>query len=178
MKKIIKLNNKKIITLIISLVVLTYISFEIYCFFNKNNEIIYYNQVLNSMLDNEKNGFYKSAYDGQTVKWQAKISAYYSQITGIKFCVIDKEHQTINVNNPCDWFWAFSDELMDSDDTKNNPDWDGLWVNYILNYYEVPFNKNTNFYNDIYTIEGVINGIDCASKDQCVPNINIINITK
>lgn len=140
---------------------------------------ITYNQVLKS-----KSGltsvpdYYKSKYEGEIIKWQGKISAHYSQITGIKFCVVDPEHQNININEPCDLFWAFSEELMGATDPKINPNWDGYWVDYILNYYKVPFNKNEYFYDKLYTVEGKINGIDCGIAEKCVPDIDIIDITK
>lgn len=147
---------------------------------NDNNvSNLTYNQIINSKISESKNDdYYKSNYEGKVIKWQGKISNHYSQITGIKFCVIDKEHQDININNSCDWFWAFSDNLMGADDKTINPNWDGKWVNYILNYYKVPFDKNGNFHNDTYTIRGVVNGIDCISLNQCVPDIDIISITK
>lgn len=137
-----------------------------------------YNQVINSKMGETKDGYYKSNHSGRLIEWQGKISAYYSQMTGIKFCVIDKDHQNIDINKQCDWFWSFSPYLIGADDTKSNPDWDGKWVNYILNYYKVPFDENSYFYNDTYTIVGVVNGIDCISVDQCVPDINIVSITK
>lgn len=147
--------------------------------FYDNVSNLTYNQITNSKIEESKNDdYYKSNYEGKVIKWQGKISNHYSQITGIKFCVIDKEHQDININNSCDWFWAFSGDLMNADDKTINPNWDGKWVNYILNYYKVPFNKDINFYNDIYTIQGKIRGVDCGADNKCVPDIDIINITK
>lgn len=138
-----------------------------------------YNQVLNSrIIDSEKNNYYKSLYNNQIIKWQGKISKEYTQITGIKFCVIDKEHQDVDIKKPCDLFWTLSEPTKDADDINTNPSWDGNWVDYILNYYKVPFNKNSDFYNDIYTITGQINGIDCAFADRCAPDIETISITK
>jgi hypothetical protein len=138
-----------------------------------------YKQVVDSKIEGEEDGgYYKSKHEGQTIEWQGKISAHYSQITGIKFCVVDYEHQNINIDQPCDWFWAFADELMGADDRTKNQDWDGKWVNYILNYYKVPFDKDSRFYDEIYTIQGKINGIDCGADDKCVPDIDIIKIIK
>jgi hypothetical protein len=137
-----------------------------------------YVQVMASKVGDPEYDYYESSYKGKLIEWQGKISGYYSQITGIKFCVIDEGHQNVDIDKPCDWFWAFSRELMGADDIAINPNWDGKWVNYILNYYKVPFNKDSYFYNDVYTIKGVVNGIDCISKDQCVPDIDIINISK
>lgn len=139
-----------------------------------------YNQVVSSKTNVEKDSdYFSSSYDGQQIEWKAKISNYYSQLTGIKFCVVDNEHPDVNIDNTCNWFWASSDKIMNADDLKTNPNWDGKWVNYILNYYKVAFNPNDNFYNDVYTIKGIVNGIDCAPdpNNKCVPDIEIINIT-
>ena len=138
-----------------------------------------YNQVLNSKTEPTNTpDYYKSKYESEVIKWQAKISAYYSQITGIKFCVVDNDHQNIDIDKPCDLFWAFSDDVMDADNTEVNPDWDGQWVDYILNYYKVPFDKNDDFYDKIYTIIGRVNGIDCAMSERCSLDIEIIDIKK
>lgn len=140
---------------------------------------ITYNQVMDSKFGEARNvDFYKSSYEGQIIKWQAKISAYYSQITGIKFCVIDNDHKNIDIDKPCDLFWAFSGDVIDADNIETNPNWDGHWVDYILNYYKIPFNKNLRFYDDVYTITGVVGDFDCGIAEKCVPNIDIINITK
>lgn len=138
-----------------------------------------YDKVVNSKLEQTNTPeIYKSKYDGEIIRWQGKISAYHSQITGIKFCVIDEEHQNVDIDKPCDWFWAFSDDVMNADNLEVNPNWDGYWVNYILRYYKVPFNEKDYFYNDIYTLEGRINRIDCGVDNKCVPNIDILGITK
>lgn len=145
---------------------------------NKSITSLAYNQIMNSKSEhNDSSDFYKSNYDGQTIVWQGKISAYYSQITGIKFCVIDGEHQSINIDQPCDWFWAFSASVMDADDVAVNPNWDGHWVDYILNYYKVPFDKNKRFYDDVYTVTGVVYGLDCGVDDKCIPDIEIVSIS-
>jgi len=144
-----------------------------------NSKYLSYNQVFNSKIGPAKSiDFYDSKYDGSVIEWKAKISAAYSQITGIKFCVIDNEHQNIDIGKPCDWFWAFDGALMDGDNTEVNPEWDGNWVDYILNYYKVPFNKDSRFYDDIYTIKGIVDGFDCGVDVKCIPNIGIISITK
>ncbi len=138
-----------------------------------------YNQLMSDKLEkSDTPGYFNTEKKGQEIEWQAKISGNYSQITGIKFCIIDDEHQDVDINQPCDMFWAFADELMDADNIAINPDWDGDWVKYILNYYNVPFDENTNYFNDIYTVRGIVNGIDCAPSDKCSPDIEIISIKK
>ncbi len=144
-----------------------------------NNKNLTYNDVINSKIETIDNkDYYQSSLKDSLISWQGKISAYYSQITGIKFCIIDDEHPEVGINKPCNWFWAFANNFMGADDLTKNPNWDGKWVNYILNYYEVPFDKNNNFYDDVYTIQGKINGIDCGVDNKCVPDIEIINIKK
>jgi hypothetical protein len=146
---------------------------------NPKYKIIDYTGVQNSKLEPYQSpDYYKSRYDGQMIKWQGKISSYYSQISGIKFCVFDNAHADIDINTPCDWFWAESEETMRADDMAVNPNWDGKWVNYILKYYKVRFDPNSPFYNNLYTITGTVDGIDCGVDSKCVPNIKIINITK
>jgi hypothetical protein len=154
-------------------------------FYNKkeltqpNTKYLNYNQVLDLKIEaTSSDGYYQSSNKDTIIEWQGKISAYYSQITGIKFCVIDNNHQEIDINKPCNWFWTGSEETKDADSTLVNPGWDGLWVNYILTYYKVPFDKKSNFYNDVYKIKGKIKGIDCGADNKCVPDIEIINITK
>jgi|GEM_PF-1668286 len=160
-------------TLLIVIVIIFYLSNI------RNTFHLSYNQVVKSVvLDSEEYSYYKSTYDNQVIEWQGKISHGYTQITGIKFCIIDDEHQEVDIHEPCDWFWALSDETQDADIVDINPSWDGNWVDYILKYYKVPFDQNSNFYNEVYQIKGRINGVDCAASDRCAPDIEIINITK
>lgn len=147
--------------------------------FNDDVSNLTYNQVLNSKIEPARSPeLYDSRSDGRVIEWNAKISSYYSQITGIKFCIIDNNHQNVDIDKPCDWFWAFSGDVANADNTDLNPGWDGSWVKYILNYYKVPFNKDKRFYNDVYTVKGVVNGFDCGVDDKCIPNIDIISINK
>jgi hypothetical protein len=140
---------------------------------------ISYNQVIDSKIGQDvSSDLYGTKLDGNIIEWRAKISAYYSQITGIKFCVIDDIHQDVDIEEPCDFFWAFSEEIMDANDLEKNPEWDGSWVPYVLNYYKVPFDKDSRYYDEIYTIKGSINGLDCGINDKCVPNIDILSIEK
>jgi len=138
-----------------------------------------YKQVVDSKIEPPlSTDFYDTKFNGNIIEWKAKISAYYSQITGIKFCVVDEDHQNINIDEPCDWFWASSGGVMDADNLKKNPSWDGDWVPYILNYYKVPFNENGRYYNEVYTIKGIVDGLNCGFGDKCLPLIQILSITK
>lgn len=138
-----------------------------------------YKQVIDSKSETPVSmDMYDTQFDGDIIEWKAKISAHYSQITGVKFCVVDEDHKNVDIDESCDWFWAFSGETMGADDIKVNPDWDGHWVDYILNYYKVPFNKKERFYDSIYTVKGVVGGLDCGVYEKCVPNIEILSITR
>lgn len=148
--------------------------FEDYESFYKNSQSLSYNEVLNSeTVNSDSYGYHKSDYKGEKIKWLGKISRYYSGINGIKFCIIDDEHKNIDTTQPCDWFWAFAKELMSADDISVNPNWDGSWVDYTLNYYGA---NNEDPMNQIYEVEGSINGIDCGVHDRCAVDIEIIGI--
>ena len=136
-----------------------------------------YNQVFSAKIDPEISPtIHKNKYDGKTIEWDAKISKLYTQITGIKFCILDEEHQNIDIKESCDWFWASSDATKDADIISINPDWGGHWVPYILNYYNVSFDEDSDYFNETYTIKGIVNGADCGADKKCVPNIEIIDI--
>lgn len=174
------MKSKRLLILLLIITPLLLVASWQFFYKQRSKEIIQknisFNQVVDSKTNETSSDYYESKYKNEEIVWNGKISGYYSQITGIKFCIVDEDHKEVDINKPCDWFWAFSEKLIDADDTKINPNWDGLWVNYILNYYKVPFDKNTSFYNDIYTITGTINGVDCGINNKCHPDIEIINI--
>jgi len=148
--------------------------FEDYESFYEDNQSLGYNEVLNSGAVNDNSyGYYESDYKEEKIKWLGKISQYYSNINGIKFCIIDDEHKSVDATQPCDWFWAFAKELMSADDASVNPNWDGSWVDYTLNYYGA---RNEDPINQIYEVEGSINGIDCGVHGRCAVDIEIIGI--
>lgn len=133
-----------------------------------------YNQIVGSKKElSNIPGIYKSKYDGENISWQAKISNYYSQISGIKFCVVDNDHKNVDVNKSCDWFWATARELESIDNASINPNWNGDWVNTVLKHYNVDFDKDA-----VYKVVGRVNGLDCGVDDKCRPDIEIISINK
>lgn len=142
---------------------------------------ISYNQVLDAAKKRDGSA---DIFKGKSIKWQAKISAYYSQISGIKFCVVDDEHQNVDISESCDWFWASSDEIMGANDLKINPSWDGRWVPYTLNYYGVTFDENDRYYDEVYTVVGKISGVGCDEPDPefpdyvCIMDVDIVEILK
>lgn len=187
---------KKTLLLILSLIILLALSY--FLFFNKdffinnnyfvkdnlifNNESkekLKYNEILAHELEpTEYQSYFKTEQEGKIVEWKGKISRYYTQITGIKFCVIDEDHENVNTEEPCDFFWAYSEDLMDADNISVNPNWDGNWVRFILDYYNLPLDEEGGYLNDTYLIKGVVLGVDCAPSDRCSPDIDIINIRK
>lgn len=169
---------KKIIIALSIFIFLFLVAFWQFFYKQKNpiSETITFNQTINSKTNKTNIDYYESNYKDKEIVWIGKISNYYTQITGIKFCIIDKEHQNVNTDNSCDWFWASSEKTKDADIYSINPDWDGNWVNYILNYYEAIPDSKDKIYTSTYEITGTINGIDCGIDDKCHPDIEIINI--
>ena len=144
-------------------------------------EDITYNEVVNSNSEDFDNEYY-----GKIISWDACISHYYSQITGIKFCVVDDDHKNVIYDEPCDWFWAMSDDdqVMSADDIKFNPNWDGHWVPYILNHFNVSFDRKDIYYDDLYTVTGAIASFNrCPEGKSCdfigtILDVEIISIDK
>lgn len=166
--------------LILSLIFISLFLVAFWQFFYRQNSIdqkdINFNQVIESKTNKTNIDYYESKYKDKKIIWTGKVSNYYTQITGIKFCIIDKEHQNVNAGNPCDWFWASSKETSNADIYSINLNWDGHWVNYILNYYQALPNNKDEIYTNTYEITGTINGIDCGVDNKCHPDIEIINI--
>ncbi len=160
------LNKKYRIYTILGVVILIIVLALTYLLYG-NNESIKYSKVITL---NDKS---IESYVGREVKWQAKISNYYTQISGIKFCIIDSDHKNVDIDKPCDWFWATAKDLMNVDNTSKNPNWSGDWVNTVLEHYKVDFDKDA-----VYTVRGKVNGLDCGVDDKCRPDIDIVSIGK
>lgn len=119
-------------------------------------------------------------YKGQEVKWRGKISNKYTQIDGIKFCILDDKHVNPDVNADCDWFWATPKELATDDDPSLKPDWDGYWNKFVFKKYsDIDYNK-IDYKNDVFLIIGIIDSIDTGVdyNERPIPNIEIIRIEK
>lgn len=169
--------NKKIIFTTIFFISTLYLFFILSN--NYNSKEIYYSDVVSSSLTTQETpNYYNSSYGGQIIKWQGKISNYYTQASEIKFCVIDDNHKEININEPCDWFWATSEGMKMPDDCEMGSSWYCHRIDYILKYFEVLNDGDTNYLNNTYFITGKIKGIDCGVDDKCRPDIEIINIEK
>ncbi len=126
-----------------------------------------YNEVLNFKdITIEHFGYYDSIYNGKIIQWEGQIGPY-TQISGMKLCVIDDEHQNVNAKKPCDWFWAVPNDT---------PYWNGSWVEYILKRY-VGLTSDQIIPDSTYSVIGTVAGIDCGiDYNKCIPDITIIDI--
>jgi len=135
----------KIIILVLSILFLTGCTTQ--------NSDLTYNQVVNLKDKSIK----------QEIIWYGKVATDLSQIDGIKFWIIDKEH-----TNKEKWFWSYDE------DTQQLPqEASGNWVNYTLNKYVGISDHNED---TIFEIKGEVINIDCDVAEYCVPNVRLSEI--
>ena len=70
-----------------------------------------------TVVNDKSNG-----YVGKTVQWRGVIAGL-SQLDGIKFWVVDKNHTSFD-DSYHDWFWAVPDDLLSLDTEQTH----GAWV--------------------------------------------------
>jgi len=122
----------------------------------------------------------RSIYRGKNVRWKAKIASRYSQIDGIKFCIIDDSHQNVDTHSNCDWFWLFPNNLA----TENSPEalvgWDGYWPKYMFKTYSGLNPEKIDWDKDVFLISGEVEDIDLGIDyfDRPVPTIVATKIEK
>ena len=117
---------------------------------------------------------------GKRIQWTGMISDR-SHIDGIKFWIVDSDHQPSSWNY-YEWFLAVSDKVnMRSKLSK----YEGSWVIYIMEKYggikKFDINSST-----IYQITGIFDGSDCDFYDQkymdnnqvCIPRVIVDRIEK
>lgn len=114
-----------------------------------------YNQVVES----------KDKYVGKSIVWQGSVATELSQISGIKFWIIDKDH-----NDNKAWFWAY-----DKDTSYLPTEAEGKWVSYLLKKY---IGSDEHDENTKFEVKGIVKELDCEVADFCVPNIEFIKIKK
>ena len=114
-----------------------------------------YNQIVES----------KDKYVGKSIVWQGSVTTELSQISGIKFWIIDKDH-----NDNKAWFWAY-----DKDTLYLPTEAEGKWVSYLLKKYtgSDEYDENTKF-----EVKGIVKELDCEVADFCVPNIELTKIKR
>lgn len=119
----------------------------------------------------------KHPYVGKIISWTGKISNL-SQIDGVKFWIIDDQHQP-NITTDNDWFWAIPNDNPPAD-IKH-----GEWVTYMLKRYGNIDISSIDRDNDIFLIKGKLLELDCTFYDSdttttapCIPNVEVENIKK
>ncbi|MDP3043139.1 MAG: hypothetical protein Q8N21_01940 [bacterium] len=138
-----------------------------------------YTDVINEeplLNKNEIGGSTKNPYAGEIIQWQAKIASSLTQRDGIKFCIIDDEHQNVDSNGNCDWFWLLDKNLG----TKDGPNFfnSADWFDYIFKNYSDINPQKIDWGKDTFLITGVLEDIDLDVADRPVPNIEVIKIEK
>lgn len=117
---------------------------------------------------------------GSEIAWKGKIASRYSQIDGIKFCIVDDGHVNPDVHSDCEWFWAIPKELATKYDPTNKSDWTGNWNKYVFDKYsEIEYDKIISE-NDTFLVTGIIEDIDYGADglNRPVPNIVVTKIEK
>lgn len=116
-----------------------------------------YNEVANGKEDQ---------YVGKKVSWIGVVAVELSSVDGIKFWIVDKEH-----NERTRWFWA-----LDKDTMFLPPEAEGAWTTFLMNKYR----QTSNYDGPAYRVEGVIYSLDCTYYENgpCIPNMYISKITK
>lgn len=113
------------------------------------------------------------SYVGKQVAWKGKIATNLSQIDGIKFWVVDKQHQPNTKTNNA-WFWSVPADWPTSDDTN------GAWVTYMLKRYGNIDASKINPDSDVFLITGKFLELDCTFYDNgpCIPNLEVEKIER
>ena len=127
-----------------------------------------------SLFDkNEVDGSIKTPYVGKIIQWQAKIARSLTQRDGIKFCVIDDEHQNIDSKGNCDWFWLSDKNLGTRDDPNffNSAD----WFDYIFKTYSDINPQKIDWGKDTFLVTGEVEGVD-GVFDKPIPLIIVSKI--
>lgn len=130
-----------------------------------------------TFLDVVQTNCEKHPYIGKIISWMGKISSL-SQIDGIKFWIIDDQHQP-NIKTDNSWFWAIPDNNPSAEITH------GKWVTYMLKRYGNIDINSVDSDNDIFLIKGKLLELDCTFYDNtlattapCIPNVEVENIKK
>jgi hypothetical protein len=138
--------------------------------------ILSYADVVNkdSLFDkDETDGSIKTPYVGKKIQWQAKIASSLTQRDGIKFCIVDDEHQNVDSGSNCDWFWLLDKNLG----TKDDPNFfnSGDWFDYIFKTYSNISPQKIDWAKDTFLVTGEIEGVD-GVFDKPIPLIIVSKI--
>ncbi len=153
-----------------------------YFYFHKTKEGEYFNYSVNSITYSEITRLDQGikSYKGREIKWRGKIASKYSQIDGIKFCIIDDSHKNPDIYSECDWFWAIPKELATEKDSSYQSDWNGNLVELMFkNYSNIDYDK-INSEKDEFIITGKLDSLDTEVDyfNRVIPSIEVTKIEK
>lgn len=125
----------------------------------------------------------KNRYIGKEVTWRAVVSNY-AQTNGIRFLVIDDEHQnSLESRNKHGLFWgiflATGDDPRDTDAGVKDWDakWGGSWVNYMMDKYgAINYEKTTS---SQFLVTTLIDDVNCdPAYDGCYIETSVKKISE
>lgn len=121
----------------------------------------------------------RSIYQGTNVRWKGRVSNY-TQISGVKFCIIDDKHLETDLNEGCDWFWLSPANLATENDPDMQSDWNGSWIKYMFNVYSGVNPDKIDFEKDIFLVSGELEYVDFGVDyyNRPVPSIVATKIEK
>jgi hypothetical protein len=123
--------------------------------------------IISNLTYNEVATFQYEEYIDQIVQWQGKFCGL-TDITGIKLCIIDKDHPIDSIDNQ-NWFWVippYKPELNE---------YDGKWRGWMLNKYG-NFDINNLTGDESFSVTGKYILCDEVGIDHCIPTIEVIKI--
>lgn len=124
-----------------------------------------------------------NSYIGKRVTWTGKIAINLSQISGIKFWIVDKQHQPDSSKDNA-WFWAIPKELATKEDPSYKEGWNGYWGEFMFKNYSKIDYDTVDTSNDVFLVTGTVENLDCTypngdnTIESCVPNLVIEKIEK
>ncbi|MBU4347254.1 hypothetical protein KJ586_00030 [Patescibacteria group bacterium] len=121
-----------------------------------------------------------SIYRGKNVQWMGRVANRYSQIDGIKFCIIDDKHKNADSRADCDWFWLFPVNLATENSPERQTNWDGFWPSYMFKTYSGLNPEKIDWDKDTFLIYGEIEDIDLGvdGLNRPIPTIIATKIEK
>lgn len=108
---------------------------------------------------------------GKEVVWTGEVAHELSQISGIKFWIVDGSHPANGKRQGYEWFWALDEDTMYLPLAA-----DGQWVTYLM----AKFVGDYDCDDCRYEVRGRIYSLDCDfysvadfGKEICIPNVFI-----
>ncbi len=143
-----------------------------------NNSIELYKTDYNGHSYNDLAVPEANKFKGQTIELTGLLATNLSQIDGVKFWILDKDHNYDN-NEKYEWFWATTAQ-PEQLPTKYN----GSWTHYMFEKYAGLNSENIDFDKTAFTVKGKFLGQDCTfynketfGKTVCIPNVAVESIS-